>query len=256
MARRWGWLPLAAAALLALGACHRKPKPPPEPPPPLSFVHITPDAKVSLTLDRGFLGQSGLRQQVYDAGVQNLTTFSQHAHDDRAHLLAKNIASPPYERTVTWTLTVATPRLAAARESWFDDTGGAHPNHGSKGLIWSILTDTEVPASALIRPDADQNALDDILCSAIKTARARREGATANSAAWPCPRWADSGVVPTASTVPGKIGGLTFLFDPYVLGPYAEGDYAVTVPQAQLRRWLSPTYAMEFAGAPLAPPSG
>lgn len=256
MRRSGGWL-LAAVAVLALGACQRRtPKPPPSPPLPLTFARTTPDAKVSLTLDKAFLGQPGLQQQVYTAGVADLTSFLVQAQGDRAHLMAKHIVTPPYERTVSWTLTASTPRLAAAREAWFDDTGGAHPNHGSKGLIWGVVTDAEIPAAELIRPDADQGALDAILCRAVTAAKARRQGSGSPSTGGACPRWADSGFVPVASTTPGKIGGLMFLFDPYVLGSYAEGDYAVTVPQAEVSRWLEPLYAPEFAGAPAQPAPG
>ena len=254
--RSGGWL-LAAVAVLALAACGPKtPKPPASPPLPLAFARTTPDAKVSLTLDKAFRREPGLQQQIYAAGVADLNSFLVQAQGDRAHLLAKHIVTPPYERTVSWTLTAATPRLAAAREAWFDDTGGAHPNHGSKGLIWSVVTDAELPAAELIRPDADQGALDAILCRAVTAAKARRQSPGSAPTDRACPRWGDSAFVPVASTTPGKIGGLMFLFDPYVLGPYAEGDYAIVVPQAEVSRWLAPLYAPEFAGAPAQPAPG
>ena len=72
------------------------------------------------------------------------------------------------------------------------------------------------------------------------------------SGTWSCPKWADSQFVFAPSTAAGKIGGLVFLFDPYVLGPYAEGDYRVTVPLSAFAESLSPSYAEEFAGAPAA----
>ena len=41
-----------------------------------------------------------------------------------------------------------------------------------------------------------------------------------------------------------------FLIGPYQVGPYAEGSYEVTVPQAAFRALLAPAYADEFAGTP------
>ncbi len=42
------------------------------------------------------------------------------------------------------------------------------------------------------------------------------------------------------STTPGKVGGLTALIDPYVVGPYSEGDYEVTVPASAFQALLAP----------------
>lgn len=52
------------------------------------------------------------------------------------------------------------------------------------------------------------------------------------------------------STDPGKIGGLTFHFAPYIVGPYAEGTFTVTVDQAVFADHLEEAYADDFAGAP------
>ena len=52
------------------------------------------------------------------------------------------------------------------------------------------------------------------------------------------------------AAIPGKIGGLTALIDPYVVGPYSEGDYEVTVPVSAFQTLLAPAYAGAFGGAP------
>ena len=54
-----------------------------------------------------------------------------------------------------------------------------------------------------------------------------------------------------AGTTAGKAGGLVFLIAPYLVGPYAEGSYEVTVPQSAFRSLLAPAYADEFAGQPV-----
>jgi hypothetical protein len=237
-------------AALWIGRVHRAKAPPPQPPAPMSFARQTPDAKVQLTLAPEIARFPGLRARLYQDGVQELNGFAATAHDDRAHVLAKGLPVPPYERRIAWTLAGSTPKIASARESWFDFTGGAHPNHGSKALIWSPADDEEIERSDLLGPGADQARLDAALCQAIKTAKARRQGAVFDQAEWPCPHWADSKFVLVPSTAPGKIGALDFLFDPYSIGPYVEGEWQVIVPQSAFHADLAAAWAGQFAGEP------
>ncbi len=250
----------AGLLVAALAACQRKAetKAPAAPAAPLTFIQTSPDATVRLVLDPGVGARPGLRGKLYGDGVKELTSFADQAHSDRARLSQKGYPSPAYERDLVWSLTAATPNLASARETWSDYTGGAHPNHGWLGVIWDVHSDREIPRGELFRVDADQGQLDALLCQAVKAAKSRRAGAAAINeevGTWSCPKWDDSNFVFAPSTTAGKIGGLTFLFDPYVLGPYAEGDYAVTVPQSDFRIALAPAYADEFAGAPAPEPA-
>jgi hypothetical protein len=241
-------LALAAAALLA--ACHRKPPPPPAPPQPLSFARQTPAATVKLTLAAGFTAYPDLRKSLYDEGVRQLQGFVSSAQQDHQRLAAKGLPTLPYERTVQWTITASTPDIVSAKKAWFEFTGGAHPNHGSDGLIWDVRQGLQILPGELFRAGAPRAPLDRALCDAIKAAKAARQGAQPVGPNFPCPNWDDGDVVLAPSTVAGKFGGLTFLYDPYALGPYVEGDYAVTIPQETFRSALSPTYAALFSGAP------
>jgi hypothetical protein len=257
--RRAVHLLILAAAMLTF-ACHRKAeqsRPPAQAPAPapMSFAESTPDADVKLTLDPAIGAHSGLRGLIYDDGVKELKSFVAEAQNDRAHLAGKGMETRPYQRTVAWTLTAESSLLLSARKDWFDDTGGAHPNHGAEGLLWDIVGDRPVARRDLFRPDADQAALDAALCEAVKAAKRSREGAVADVATWPCPKWADANFVLAPSTVPKKLGGLIFLFDPYVVGPYSEGGYEVTAPQSDFRAAVAPAYADEFAGEPKPAPA-
>ena len=55
-----------------------------------------------------------------------------------------------------------------------------------------------------------------------------------------------------ASTVPGKIGGISVLFSPYDVGSYAEGSYVATLPASALAPILTDAWAPRFGGEPLA----
>jgi hypothetical protein len=243
---------LALVAVLALWVgLPRRPKPqPPQAPAPMSFSQTTPDAKVELTLAPDIARRPDLRARLYQDGVKDLTQFAAAAHDDRAHVLAKGFPVPSYERTIAWTLAGSTPLLLSARGAWFEFTGGAHPNHGSIALLWNPASGQETPLTELFRPDALQGPLDRALCRAIRNTKAAHEGAIFDPAEWPCPHWADSRFVLVPSTTPGRIGGLDFLFDPYAIGPYVEGDYQVIVPQEAFHEALAPAWADQFAGAP------
>ncbi len=243
---------MLAAILLVLPACHRKSQTAGHaaPAPELSFVRTTPDASVKLTLSPQIGQHPGLRLQLYQDGVNELNSFLVTAQGDHVHLKAKGMPAAPYQRTLDWTLAAATPRLLGARQTWSDYTGGAHPNHGSRGLVWDVTGDRELARSDLFVPNSDQSRLDAVLCDAVKAAKARRPGSIQDPESWPCPKWADSDFVLAPSTTPDKIGGLTFLFDPYVIGPYAEGDYAVVIPYSAFQSELSPQWADAFGGEP------
>jgi hypothetical protein len=244
-------LVLAAALLAVIAAViWLRPRPapaPPRPPPaPMSFVQSTAAAKVELKLDPAIARDPGLRSRLFDDGMRELKGFAAQAVEDQQRLKAAGLPIRPYQRSVSWTLTAATPVLASARQDWFDDTGGAHPNHGFAVFLWDPMGQREVLRSDLFKPDADEGRLDQALCQAIRVEKAKRQGAVIDPKTWPCPKWADSNFVLTPSNVPGKAAGLTFLFDPYALGPYVEGDYSVPVPTAAFRSELVPAYAAAF----------
>jgi hypothetical protein len=244
-----------AAALALLAGCKREPARPAPPAQPLSFERTTADATVKLTLAAGFADYPELRKTLYDEGVRQLQGFVASAAQDRSKLAEKRLPVPAYERTVAWTLTARNEELVSARKDWFEYTGGAHPNHGSDGLIWDVRQGRQVAPGELFRDDAPRGPLDQALCDAIRAAKTARQGALPPGPGFECPRWDDGDMVLEPSTEKGKFGGVTFLYDPYAIGPYVEGDYAVTIPQARFRSALSPTYASQFGGAPAPEPA-
>ena len=248
---------LALTLLALLAGCGREPEKAARPPvdrTPVIFERASPDARVKLTLPPGVTAWPALHQRLLTEGKRELGDFLARATVDRQRILAENPQLPIYERTVAWTITARTDRLVSLQQRWEEYAGGAHGANGAETLLWSKGGEAPVLQSALFRADADQQALDALLCDAVKATKARRMGAVAVDAGdWSCPTWSDSRAVLTNSTVRGKAGGLTFLFDPYVLGPYSEGAYEVTIPQALFRQALAQTWIGEFDGDPVAP---
>lgn len=108
-------------------------------------------------------------------------------------------------------------------------TGGAHPNHGSSALLWDRKTGREIKLDALFASPARLTAiLTGPWCKAIAAARAgRRVGQSVGDLFDECPPLSDLAIVPADSDRDGRFDRLRLLADPYVAGPYAEGDYEV-----------------------------
>ncbi len=178
--------------------------------------------------------------------------FAKAAAGDRARYVLKGRHPGQYARKVVWTITAITPRLISLKSAWFADTGGAHPNHGSGSYLWDRAHNQRLLQSELFKPDYDFSALDPVLCQAVTKVKTERMGPT-DPKSWTCPEWADSRAVLVPSTRPYRVGGLMFLFDPYVIGAYAEGDYEVTIPLSAFQAAVAPAWADQFTGSPAAP---
>lgn len=264
------------AVVLTLVACDRKPaaSPPSQPPPsgtarpqaprppaaparPLVFKQTDPAADVGLTLPAEINQYPALHAALYDRDVAQLKDFAVKAEADRKSA-AGEFPWRPYASERQWVVAAATPKLIGLRGTWYEFTGGAHPNHGATALLWDAGADSQIKPAALFRPNADMAVLDKAICDAVALAKRHREGAMPLDNVFSCPKWSETELALAPSTQAGKIGGLAVLIDPYVVGPYAEGDYEVVIPFSTLRPLLAPTYADAFAGAPrsLGEPDG
>ena len=262
--------PLAALAWIAalgggLTACDRKPAQPPQAPAaptapvaaalappaarPLAFDQTDPAAKVALRLPAEIATYPALHTMLYNREVAGLRAFAAKAETDRKASTGQ-FPWRPYNRQGQWFLAADAAPLVNLRALWFEDTGGAHPNHGGASLLWDNAANREVQPKALFRDGADMTALDKAICDAVAQAKTHREGAVPLNDMFSCPKWSQAVLVLAPSTTPGKAGGLTAIIDPYVVGPYSEGDYEVTVPVSAFQGLLAPAYAGMFGGAP------
>jgi hypothetical protein len=164
-------------------------------------------------------------------------------------MATEDFQPPAYAQETGWSLTAATGRLLSLQRSEYVYTGGAHPNHGTGAIIWDLRAQQPVKASVMFGA-GDDAAIDTALCDAIAAEKkARGTFADWDRGTWPCPSWRKARFVLAPSTEAGKFGGLLFLFDPYDIGPYAEGPYAVDLPWTVFKGAIAPAYAGEFGGA-------
>ena len=158
----------------------------------------------------------------------------------------------PYGHSTKWAVVTDIPGwLSLSAERW-ESMGGAHPNPWQEGLVWDKRigirhrgTDfflSHAALSAAIRAP---------FCAALNKQRAEKRGAPVDPKS---KDQFDECIDPAAQTV---ILGSTdkqhftrigILVDPYNAGPYAEGNYEVTLPVTQaVLKAIKPQFRSAFA---------
>ena len=149
-----------------------------------------------------------------------------------------------------WTTAGQSSRLLSldGRTSTF--TGGAHPNHGSKALLWDRRLARQVTlASLLSSPQSLTTLLRPAYCSALDAERVRRRGSAFRAGAMftDCPRLDQLTLVPADRDRDGRFDTLRVIADPYVAGPYSEGFYVIDQEvEARFRSAMKPAYRASF----------
>lgn len=138
----------------------------------------------------------------------------------------------PYSRTVAWQVVTDLPGWLSMSTIVGEYMGGAHPNYVYEGLLWDRSTDRRYAAEDLfVSKAALSAAIRKPFCAELDRQRAKKRGGEAPG----LPEFAEC-IEPTEQTVIlGSSHGKAFnrigvLVAPYAAGPYAEGDYDVTVP--------------------------
>lgn len=155
-----------------------------------------------------------------------------------AQKLSKDGSFPfnPYSHSVEWTVVTDLPAWLSLSTIVGTYTGGAHPNYVFDTLLWDrIAGKRRAPADLFVSKAALSAAIRDPFCKELDRQRAKkRQGQDAGEI-----DEFSKCIDPVAETVIlGSSNGKAFdrigvLVAPYSAGPYAEGDYEVTVPVTQ-----------------------
>lgn len=146
--------------------------------------------------------------------------------------------------------------VSVLREDWAYE-GGAN---GSLWLIpvnWDARADALIPIqSVLADPDDSQRAYDRV-AALLRDATVEQvwDGSPADwEGAIEAAVQADPMYLSTftfvPSTVPERIGGIAWHFEPYTVAPGAEGAVTVVIPQEELRGLVAPEWRDMLAGEP------
>ena len=142
----------------------------------------------------------------------------------------------PYTHTVEWKVVTDLPAWLSLSTLVGFYSGGAHPNYVYDTVLWDrIAARRRAPVDLFASKAALASAIRKPFCRELDRQRARKRS---GSGVGDIPEFSDC-IDPSEQTVIlGSSNGKAFdrigvLVAPYAAGPYAEGDYEVTVPVTQ-----------------------
>ena len=175
-----------------------------------------------------------------------------HAKEGQSEAKADKRTYYPFGHSTRWELVTDLPRWLSLSAQRWESLGGAHPNPWREGLVWNKAGGKRMIAADLFSsPAALSAAIRLPFCTALDQQRAGKRGAPVNRKSG---NPFDECIDPAAQTVIlGSADKVHFtrigvLVDPYSAGPYAEGNYEVTLPvTAAVLRAVKPQYRSAFA---------
>jgi hypothetical protein len=268
------------AATLFIAACDRErpapaqPQPPaaPTPPPPAPVAVelkdvIEQDARfiVGITYPPGMAAR-------YPGLAEALRAYSDTARATLDQALAKIDAAKqvgPYDLTLTYTLLAETPDVVAVSAGGAVFTGGAHAEPLVARFVWLPRENRLLTTAALVPDPRGWVSISDYVREQLHAELSQRIDSDELPPAERAQlmrttgKMIDQGTKPSAEAFAmfepvlapegGKLVALKFVFPPYQVGPYVDGERMVEVPTSVLRPHLSPAFAPMFVDAPAMP---
>jgi hypothetical protein len=149
-----------------------------------------------------------------------------------------------------WSAAGETPRLLSLQYEHATYTGGAHPNSDFGALLWDRRLNRPVAIAKLFGVPASFEALTRAgYCKALDAERSkRREGEKLDLPEFnACPKYSNLAIAPVDKNGDGRFESLDFVASPYLAGPYAEGEYEITLSvTAKLIAATKPEYRASF----------
>ena len=193
---------------------------------------------------------------IRDPALKNKASLLKTAAEDKADRTKRGYPFNAYESSLEVAVAGDSAALLSLTSDWFEYTGGAHPNHGTKAILWDRKSNRIVTLGSLFTNGA--GALDALLrkdyCAALDEQRAKNRGPEESKDPADmfntCPKFSELALIPEGR--PGRpFGNVMVHADPYVAGPYVEGDSDIALPvTAALVAALKPEYRENFAPAP------
>ena len=163
----------------------------------------------------------------------------------------ENFPFRPWAQGLDWKVVTDLPGWLSLSATVFEDSGGAHPNHGYDALLWDKEAGQKRKAEDLFTSKAAlSSAIREPFCALLDKERAKRRGEpVVRSKEWPndCIDPANSTVI-LGSSDKAHFNRIGILIGPYEAGSYAEGDYEITLPvDARVLAAVRPEYRAAFA---------
>lgn len=154
----------------------------------------------------------------------------------------------------SWDTAGQSRRLLSLVVSTSSYTGGAHPNGGTRALLWDRRLGRETTFASLLRAGRSwDRAIRQPFCILLDRERAKRRQEPVKRPDWPaqCPELKELTLALADHDRDGRFDHLDVTADSYVAGPYAEGPYEISLPltAAMLAR-LKPEFRPDFEPQP------
>lgn len=196
--------------------------------------------------------------RLYEQLADEAKKFGVESHDDTLAQWRKDktLFRNPYSFSRVYRLRAAAGKYVSAIVDESEYTGGAHPNHGSKTLLWDRERGARVDFKTLFKDTGDNSpdmqALSKLVLDALAAEKKVRDVPFDLSDPWFKEWKAEYSMFGEPSLAPstekGKTSGVTFHFSPYEAGAYVEGDYVAFVPASALMPLLTPEAQKLFGG--------
>lgn len=163
----------------------------------------------------------------------------------------------PVEHEIRHEVHFRSPEIVSVlREDWAYE-GGAN---GSLWLIpvnWDVRADALIPIQSVLGDPEDGGTAYRQVAELLQEATARQVWngdpgdweAAIEAAVQPDPMYLSTFTF-VPSTIPERIGGIAWHFEPYMVAPGSEGPVTVVIPQKGLRDVIAPEWRELFAGEP------
>ncbi|HZF45791.1 MAG TPA: DUF4163 domain-containing protein, partial [Sphingomonadaceae bacterium] len=154
--------------------------------------------------------------------------------------------------TTNWQVVTDLPDWLSLSAVHWEFTGGAHGNTNFDSLLWDRKVNTaRDPLSLFTSVKALEGAAQTAFCDVLDKQRSEKRGekVVRNADEWEtaCIGF-DSVTVILGSSNGKSFDRIGFLVPPYAAGPYAEGDYEVTLPVTPaVMKVVKPQYRASFA---------
>ncbi len=174
------------------------------------------------------------------------------AKEGKADAKANGFDFNPYDESTNWQVVTELPTFLSLSAGLSSYTGGAHPNHGYRALLWDKKAGKRiVPADLFISKPALSAAIRLPFCDVLDRQRAERRGEKVNRASGDefdkCIDPVDSTLI-LGSSDRQHFDRIGVLVGPYEAGPYAEGDYEITLKVTpKVLAAVKPAYRATFA---------
>jgi len=155
------------------------------------------------------------------------------AKTDKADRDKQGFPFNAYSSSTDYKTAGTTERLLSLSADVAAYTGGAHGNYGASGLLWDRRAAREIKVADLFTAPANMDRLlTQPWCDALNKAREEKRGEPVGGGGMfdECPKLGDISIIPADKDGNGKFERLMLVADPYVAGPYVEGDYEIELP--------------------------